>query len=912
MAAPTRPTAALLVGVAGSGKSRLLAEASRLAPQSTVLSVAGFEAERQVPLAAAGALLRVLAQVPDHGEGLDVLFLDRGRGRRRSLRSSGQLEPLRIFEAAHRALDGLGRALLLIDDLHWVDELSRSLCHYLVRSAVEMRQPLVVLAASRPGLDPELLVDSLPSDAIHSLTLGPLDAAEGLALVRTLDPTLDDASATALCSRAQGIPFWIEALARYERTPGGLRQVLTRRLRGAGTEPATVLGTLALAGRPMQLADVASLLDLPSESIADAVSVLSERGLVTVESGTARPVHDLLRATAATQLPDDLRRQIHARLAGGLEGAAGADLQRLTLALEHRRAAGLPLVALAHRIATAPDRRLLGGDGVGALRSIADAADPLAPETIALHAAVAALAHELGRHEDALEHWSLVAARAAEPRVRATAALEASRAAYALDRPEEARELLARSRDAARPDRVLALEQATQEAAIALWLERRGTEARRLAARAVTMARRLHAEDGSRAMTVSARRAVLGALRIRYEAAMQEGDPRALLVAAEQHEQLARGAELVERLEAELALGVALRQNGRVAHALTRFRRVWDDAGRTVLPHLTVDAGFWLGRTLMLVGALEEAEATVDHALDLVGRVGDVPRARHRVARVAAAIWFERGRTQDAVAILEHELRGAANQHQRIVLHADRAVWATRMEAEAPPAIVAADLEAADACAAAVECPRCTAELLVLSTEALARAGDHDAAQQAMRRRAGIAGSADELDRVLLGHAEALAVSSMNERVEALEAAVGTANATPYRLPALWARLDLGQARAAVGDRHAVHELEEVVAAADEIGATTVRELAARTLRALGVRTWRRATGGSPLTPREEEVARLVSAGVTNREVAAKLFLSPKTVERHLVNIFRKLDVRNRTELVARLADVDAKRTGFP
>jgi len=45
------------------------------------------------------------------------------------------LEPLRIFETAHRALRQVGRPLLLVDDLQWVDELSLALCHYLVRAA---------------------------------------------------------------------------------------------------------------------------------------------------------------------------------------------------------------------------------------------------------------------------------------------------------------------------------------------------------------------------------------------------------------------------------------------------------------------------------------------------------------------------------------------------------------------------------------------------------------------------------------------------------------------------------------------------------------------------------------------------------------------------------------------------------
>lgn len=436
LAAPTGPTAALVTGVAGAGKSRLLAELRRLAPPgSAELAITGFESERQVPLAAAGVFLRELARVPDHGRALDALLVGRvaEAGVSEPEADRGPLEPLRIFEATHRALVALGPALLLVDDLQWVDELSRSLCHYLVRGAVERQQPLVVVVASRSGLDAEALVDSLPPDAVQSLTLEPLDPADGLALIRTLDPTLDEAGAERLYARARGIPFWLEGLARYERAPGGLQQVLTRRLRGAGAEATTVLGALALAGRPLRLAEAADLLELPSERVAAAVEALGERGLITAEGGVAQPAHDLVRATAAAQVPDDLRRTIHARLAARLEREAGNDVQRLRLALDHRRAAGLPLVALAIRIATSSGRRMLGGDGLETLGAIADAADPLAAETLELHAAVAALAHELGRHEEALSRWSLVAARAGESRIRATATLDASRAAYALD-----------------------------------------------------------------------------------------------------------------------------------------------------------------------------------------------------------------------------------------------------------------------------------------------------------------------------------------------------------------------------------------------------------------------------------------------------------------------------------------------
>ena len=56
-----------------------------------------------------------------------------------------------------------------------------------------------------------------------------------------------------------------------------------------------------------------------------------------------------------------------------------------------------------------------------------------------------------------------------------------------------------------------------------------------------------------------------------------------------------------------------------------------------------------------------------------------------------------------------------------------------------------------------------------------------------------------------------------------------------------------------------------------------------------------------PLTPAEERVARLVASGRTNREVAEAVRLSPKTVEVNLSRVYRKLGIRNRTELANRL-----------
>ena len=56
-------------------------------------------------------------------------------------------------------------------------------------------------------------------------------------------------------------------------------------------------------------------------------------------------------------------------------------------------------------------------------------------------------------------------------------------------------------------------------------------------------------------------------------------------------------------------------------------------------------------------------------------------------------------------------------------------------------------------------------------------------------------------------------------------------------------------------------------------------------------------------TESERRVAELAASGLTNRDVAARLFMSPKTVEAHLSRVYRKLGIRSRAELGARMSD---------
>jgi DNA-binding CsgD family transcriptional regulator len=120
------------------------------------------------------------------------------------------------------------------------------------------------------------------------------------------------------------------------------------------------------------------------------------------------------------------------------------------------------------------------------------------------------------------------------------------------------------------------------------------------------------------------------------------------------------------------------------------------------------------------------------------------------------------------------------------------------------------------------------------------------------------------------------------------------------------ARLLAGRALAAAGQRDAaVAELSSANAQLSGCGAAKETDAVARELRRLGTRIPRRArphgpgTGMVALSSREREVAGLVASGKTNKDIAAVLYLSEKTIESHLARIYGKLDVHSRAALTA-------------
>jgi len=144
-------------------------------------------------------------------------------------------------------------------------------------------------------------------------------------------------------------------------------------------------------------------------------------------------------------------------------------------------------------------------------------------------------------------------------------------------------------------------------------------------------------------------------------------------------------------------------------------------------------------------------------------------------------------------------------------------------------------------------------------------------------------------------------------------AAAAAFEATEARWDAARARELAGRALARAGDAEgAARELETAGAAFDSFGALRYRDQAERELRKLGRRIHRRTRPGTPdgtglgsLTERELEIARLVVDRKTNAQIAADLFLSQKTVETHLRNIFHKMGVTSRVDLARALERAD-------
>jgi DNA-binding NarL/FixJ family response regulator len=186
--------------------------------------------------------------------------------------------------------------------------------------------------------------------------------------------------------------------------------------------------------------------------------------------------------------------------------------------------------------------------------------------------------------------------------------------------------------------------------------------------------------------------------------------------------------------------------------------------------------------------------------------------------------------------------------------------------------------------------------------EACVRAGRLDAAQEALARLEG------QAEQGRGGWAEGTAARCRALLVDEteLDAHIATALESFERITAPFevARTNLshGERLRRAGRRSdARRALQRSIDGFEELGAKPWADRAKVELRATGARPRRRrdAAARDELTAHELQVALVIAGGASNREAAAALFLSPKTIEFHLARIYRKLGVRTRTELAA-------------
>jgi DNA-binding NarL/FixJ family response regulator len=892
--AANRPVAALLVGEAGMGKTRLLREVAPAAGARHCLRLTGFEPEQQVPLAAAADLLRALRLGP----------VAAGR-------TGEPIEPLQLFEAAHLALAGRGPALLVLDDLQWADEMSVALCHYLVRAAVAEMQDVVLVCAARPGPRAagfgKALRDLLPDDDVVEIDLGPLDAAAAVELATQIDPALGEDGALRLYELTRGSPFWIDALARRGGTAGDHDTVIAEQLRGMSADAAECLAALVVAGRPVPPDGVAAVLGWPPARSEHAVALLVNQGLVTQDGPSLRISHDLIREAARHRLSEGDRNRLHRRVAAWLAADPEAELPRLMEALEHQHAAGTPSAALGLRAVRSPRRRLIGRDGVMRLAAIADAVDDAAdPDGPELAGAVARLLGEIGERAAALERWTALADQLPSGDERAGAALEAARQAIDLRRSEQARRLLEQARAAGGTQQWVAIEADALDLARRAWVDgdREGAQAR--LGGVVARARAAVAAGGD--IDMRTRRAYVEVLTAERDAALTSDDVPRLLRISQERVDATRGLgeeHLIALADAATSLWYV---NG-FAECATRLSRVIAEARAQHRPGLIAEVCHSLAFTQYHLGALREAAALLDEAQQLEERLPAttrraVPWVRGGTGHVVRASLHD---WPAAVRGLQAEIAASPDPHNLLRTREQAAICVARFAGAAGRDEVEREVAATDADVAAAGCARCGAEALLVTAEALARVGNPAAAGERLARWD--AGHPSPEPYAALGRLRSVVAIGAARRDEAAtplaRQLAEQSRETEQRVTQLWALVDLGTLHAGRDDAAAVEAWTSAHALALSMGARSEADLLQRRLRGVGVR---RASGPAAdtallgLTSRELDVARLVSAGARNAEVAATLFLSPKTVERHLSNVFAKLQVRNRAELVARYA----------
>jgi DNA-binding CsgD family transcriptional regulator/tetratricopeptide (TPR) repeat protein len=867
-----QPRFVFVVGEAGVGKTRLLQKAAHMAPGLglRVLEGTAIQSGRALPYLPLLASLATCIDRDSDGPAEVVRRLVAGEPSRYASDSAGAA---RVVESIYAILVR-EPTLLVVDDVQWADAATVTVLDYV--SHRSRAEALAVVVAARDD-DVELLRRLPFRDGRRFTTLAvPRLSRDEVAqqleflLGRPAEPDV----LSAVFERSAGNPFFVEQLLANggSGTPASLRALVLARLAALSPRDKVVVEALAILGRPADEALIAAVAHVTETKAREAAGEAASRGIaVTAHEGVAFR-HPLFREVVLADLSGPMRRRLHRVAAAAL---AETD-------------------ATAAEIAT---HWWESDDRERAWSAALDAAE---------HAEATFAFAEAQLHlERALEVWPTGVDKLPE------CLLRTARAAWLAGDPETAVDLVRRARAAGAAD----------DAEFQLALGRYAAEARNFAVanaafeRAATLVRADDAKAtrgfalaglararNNQGRYAEARDAAEAAVKVARDA----GDPRAELAARS-----ARGmthvfvGSLAGIPDLERCVALAARDRSPVstgrAHEFL-----------SLLLHLAGNLERALEIALAGVEACEALGVARTHGSDLRGR--------------AALIQLELGRWEEADEILASAEERALPALTSVLLAMRRGNLENarlRIEAEAE--------RPASGNAPGEMLSLATAELAWLGGDtATARAsleaipefpGIWGTCAAAAAARLAARFAADDRRCELL---PALQVKHPDPRLDAAlqsEITAERARAAGTPEPRLWAastrewnkvrrpydsayaRLREAEALFAVGAREPAKEaLRDAAASASALGARPMRALVddlARRARVSPELPHRRRPDRDEPTPRELDVLALLAEGFTNREIAARLFLSPKTVGIHVSRLHRKLDAHTRGEAVA-------------
>lgn len=307
----------------------------------------------------------------------------------------------------------------------------------------------------------------------------------------------------------------------------------------------------------------------------------------------------------------------------------------------------------------------------------------------------------------------------------------------------------------------------------------------------------------------------------------------------------------------------------------------------------------WRGWTWLRQGELKEAEESLRLALE-VSRLWN-PAGGSAIPFAAgplACVYLERGEPEMAAEVLLHSGSPAPGSD------GDSLCRQARIQVLLAKGALAEAIREADNYASSLRriVNPAWAPWRSLKAEALARAGRREEAERLMQEELTLArqwGAPSVVGRSL----RLLGSLRRESGIGLLRDAVEKTAEGPSRLEQAKALASLGIAlRHAQGPAQARGPLRRALDLAERCGSTPLAELSRTELRASGMRPRRRPLlGPESLTPSERRVVDLAAEGRANRDIAETLFVTPKTVEVHLSNAYRKLGIQSRHRLRAAL-----------